>query len=73
LFSKWFSESGKLVAKMFAKIREAAEDESTLVVVLIDEVESLTTARKAALSGAEPSDSIRVHISSKQTNPVRRL
>jgi len=31
-----------------------------LVVVLIDEVESLTAARQSAVSGTEPSDAIRV-------------
>lgn len=46
LFSKWFSESGKLVSKLFAKITELVEEEDTLVFVLIDEVESLTSARK---------------------------
>lgn len=60
LFSKWFSESGKLVAKLFQKIQEMVDEESNLVFVLIDEVESLAAARKAALSGSEPSDSIRV-------------
>ncbi|PKU81647.1 pachytene checkpoint protein 2 homolog isoform X1 [Dendrobium catenatum] len=60
LFSKWFSESGKLVAKLFQKIQDMVEEESTLVFVLIDEVESLAAARQAALSGSEPSDSIRV-------------
>ncbi|KAL3322361.1 hypothetical protein AABB24_039805 [Solanum stoloniferum] len=60
LFSKWFSESGKLVAKLFSKIQEMVEEENNLVFVLIDEVESLAAARKAALSGSEPSDSIRV-------------
>ncbi|XP_021292377.1 pachytene checkpoint protein 2 homolog isoform X2 [Herrania umbratica] len=60
LFSKWFSESGKLVAKLFQKIQDMVEEESNLVFVLIDEVESLAAARKAALSGSEPSDSIRV-------------
>ncbi|XP_057465387.1 pachytene checkpoint protein 2 homolog [Actinidia eriantha] len=60
LFSKWFSESGKLVAKLFQKIQEMVEEENSLVFVLIDEVESLAAARKAALSGSEPSDSIRV-------------
>ncbi|TMX05310.1 hypothetical protein EJD97_025002 [Solanum chilense] len=60
LFSKWFSESGKLVAKLFSKIEEMVEEETNLVFVLIDEVESLAAARKAALSGSEPSDSIRV-------------
>jgi SpoVK/Ycf46/Vps4 family AAA+-type ATPase len=35
LFSKWFSESGKLVMKMFSRIKEYTEDEDTLVCVLI--------------------------------------
>ncbi|XP_026470288.1 pachytene checkpoint protein 2 homolog [Ctenocephalides felis] len=60
LFSKWFSESGKLVMKMFRKIREMINDPQALVCVLIDEVESLTHARQSSLSGTEPSDSIRV-------------
>jgi SpoVK/Ycf46/Vps4 family AAA+-type ATPase len=46
LFSKWFSESGKLVSKLFGAILEFVEEEDTLVFVLIDEVESLTSARK---------------------------
>ncbi|XP_024522011.1 pachytene checkpoint protein 2 homolog [Selaginella moellendorffii] len=60
LFSKWFSESGKLVTKLFQKIQDLVEDADSLVFVLIDEVESLAAARQAALSGSEPSDSIRV-------------
>lgn len=60
LFSKWFSESGKLVMKMFQTITEIADDAETLVVVMIDEVESLTAARKNAMSGNEPSDALRV-------------
>ncbi|EKX34200.1 hypothetical protein GUITHDRAFT_80745 [Guillardia theta CCMP2712] len=60
LFSKWFSESGKLVNKLFDTIREFLDDEETFVCVLIDEVESLTAARQSALSGQEPSDAIRV-------------
>ncbi|KAG5049910.1 hypothetical protein JHK85_011013 [Glycine max] len=58
-----FTEKGVdpfLVAKLFQKIQEMVEEESNLVFVLIDEVESLAAARKAALSGSEPSDSIRV-------------
>merc|ERR1712142_1190594 len=46
LFSKWFSESGKLVQKMFTEIKRLMEDTKSLVCVLIDEVESLTAARK---------------------------
>ncbi len=57
LFSKWFSESGKLVGRLFAKIGELVDDPDALVCVLIDEVESLSAARRA--SSAEPSDAIR--------------
>ncbi|KAM5264470.1 pachytene checkpoint protein 2 homolog [Ctenodactylus gundi] len=60
LFSKWFSESGKLVTRMFQKIQDLIDDKEALVFVLIDEVESLTAARNACRSGAEPSDAIRV-------------
>uniref|UniRef100_H2LVI2 Pachytene checkpoint protein 2 homolog n=1 Tax=Oryzias latipes TaxID=8090 RepID=H2LVI2_ORYLA len=60
LFSKWFSESGKLVTKMFQKIQELIDDKEALVFVLIDEVESLTAARNASQAGTEPSDAIRV-------------
>jgi len=58
LFSKWFSESGKLVSKLFSYIYELTDDQDSLVCILIDEVESLAAARTA--SGSEPSDSIRV-------------
>ncbi|XP_050541847.1 pachytene checkpoint protein 2 homolog isoform X2 [Daktulosphaira vitifoliae] len=60
LLSKYFSESGSLVMSMFQKIREVLEYGDSLVFILIDEVESLTRARDAVLSGTEPSDSIRV-------------
>ncbi|XP_055386914.1 pachytene checkpoint protein 2 homolog [Condylostylus longicornis] len=58
LFSKWFSESGKLVAKLFAKIREMISQPNSLVCVLIDEVESIAYDR-GSLSG-EPKDALRV-------------
>ena len=35
LFSRWFSESGKLVGRLFASITELVEDDATFVVVLI--------------------------------------
>lgn len=60
LFSRYFSESGKLVTKMFSSIKEIIENENILVCVLIDEVESLAHAREQCLSGVEPSDAIRV-------------
>ncbi|XP_015599937.1 pachytene checkpoint protein 2 homolog [Cephus cinctus] len=60
LFSKWFSESGKLVMKLFSEIKILLQNPKALVCVLIDEVESLAHARKACINGTEPSDSIRV-------------
>lgn len=59
LFSKWFSESGKLVMKMFEQIQEVIDNSSSLVCVLIDEVESIAYAR-GSVSTNEPSDAVRV-------------
>ncbi|XP_054711325.1 pachytene checkpoint protein 2 homolog [Uloborus diversus] len=39
LFSKWFSESGKLVTRMFNGIMNMLEDPEVLVIVLLDETE----------------------------------
>ncbi|KAK7204424.1 P-loop containing nucleoside triphosphate hydrolase protein, partial [Myxozyma melibiosi] len=60
LFSKWFSESGKLVGKLFERIRAVIDDPGVFVCLLIDEIESLTTARKSSAVGNEPSDAMRV-------------
>ncbi|KAG6837919.1 hypothetical protein H0H93_008313 [Arthromyces matolae] len=60
LFSKWFSESGKLVQRLFNSITELVDEEDAFLVVLIDEVESLTAARASAMAGTEPSDGLRV-------------
>ncbi|GFR01312.1 pachytene checkpoint protein 2 homolog [Trichonephila clavata] len=60
LFSKWFSESGKLVTKMFKGILNLVEDSNVLVIVLLDEVETLARSRTSALCGNEPSDALRV-------------
>ena len=35
LFSRWFSESGKLLQKLFGSVMELVKDEDTFVVVLI--------------------------------------
>ncbi|KAJ9519802.1 hypothetical protein QJQ45_013507 [Haematococcus lacustris] len=59
LFSKWFSESGKQVSKLFSKIGELIEEPDVLVFVLIDEIESLAAARTASAGGSEPSDAVR--------------
>lgn len=59
LFSKWFSESGKLVTKLFDDIKLVLEHRTSLVCLLIDEVESIAFARDS-VSANEPSDSLRV-------------
>eukprot|EP00602_Paraphysomonas_sp_CaronLab_P000870 CAMPEP_0185031322 /NCGR_PEP_ID=MMETSP1103-20130426/18727_1 /TAXON_ID=36769 /ORGANISM="Paraphysomonas bandaiensis, Strain Caron Lab Isolate" /LENGTH=391 /DNA_ID=CAMNT_0027566813 /DNA_START=62 /DNA_END=1234 /DNA_ORIENTATION=+ len=59
LFSRWFSESGKLVMKLFNHIAEIADDPDMLVCVLIDEVESIASSRQA-VSSSEPGDAVRV-------------
>ncbi|CAG8613109.1 7764_t:CDS:10 [Ambispora gerdemannii] len=62
LFSKWFSESGKLVQKLFQQIHDIIDEEDCFVCVLIDEIESLTASRKSSLSGADPSDAVRKNV-----------
>lgn len=59
LFSRYFSESSKLVFALFSEIYELTLDEEIFVCVLIDEVESITTARKTTI-GSDPSDAMRV-------------
>ena len=57
---QWFGESGKLVQRLFDNVKEKLADPATFVVLMIDEVESLTSARKNASSGNESSDSMRM-------------
>ncbi|KNC83629.1 hypothetical protein SARC_04128 [Sphaeroforma arctica JP610] len=56
VLSKFFSESGKLVQKLFQQIHEVLHPD-TFVCVLVDEIESLATSR--ATSSSDPSDSVR--------------
>ena len=60
LFSKWFSESGKLVMKLFEHVTEIAEDTTCLVIILVDEAESLASSRSSSSRGGEPGDAVRV-------------
>jgi pachytene checkpoint protein 2 len=45
--------------KLFDHISEIAEDTSSLVCVLIDEIESIASARNASIRSNEPSDAVR--------------
>ncbi|EON64972.1 hypothetical protein W97_04207 [Coniosporium apollinis CBS 100218] len=59
LHSKWFGESGKLVRKLFDSVHAMADDETTLICVLIDEVETLTGSREKSATGNECGDALR--------------
>ncbi|QSS54755.1 hypothetical protein I7I53_02412 [Histoplasma capsulatum var. duboisii H88] len=60
LGSKFFSESGKLVARMFDNIENILEEEpDTFVCVFIDEAETLTAKREQSVHGNEPFDAMR--------------
>jgi pachytene checkpoint protein 2 len=45
--------------KLFDHISKIADDESCFVAVLIDEIESIASARQASVSRNEPSDAVR--------------
>ena len=57
---QWFGESGKLVQRLFDEVKAKLADPTTFVILMIDEVESLTSARKNANSALECSDSLRM-------------
>lgn len=60
LLSKWFSESGKLVKKLFDDIHIICKEyPNNLVIVAFDEIESILVSRESSFKGTEPSDTIR--------------
>ncbi|KAF2759327.1 pachytene checkpoint component Pch2 [Pseudovirgaria hyperparasitica] len=59
LFSRYFGESGQLVAQIFEQINAMADDEACLICVVIDEVETLTSPRERAATGNECGDALR--------------
>ena len=61
IFSKFFGESGRIVDDLFRGIEFQLEKEPrVLIFILIDEIESLVSARERNLSGNEPRDTVRV-------------
>jgi len=46
LFSKWFSESGKLVQRLFSMVHELVDDEENFVVVMIGEFPNIHDCTK---------------------------
>ena len=63
VFSQYFGESGRIVNTFFVMIESLLdENESTLICVFVDEIESLACKRQYPGSSNEPQDSLRVWI-----------
>jgi len=60
MLSKYFGESGKLIESTFDKVQSLAKDHMKLVVVVIDEVETIASSRQRISSSGECSDGLRV-------------
>jgi hypothetical protein len=60
LFSHLFGETMKRIGGLFSAIAHLAENGTSLIVVLIDEIESLVGSRELASRRNEPGDAIRV-------------
>lgn len=59
LSSKYYSESAKLVEQVFRKLLAVAKDETGLVCLLIDEIETIAASRDQLTQTGECYDSIR--------------
>uniref|UniRef100_A0A0N5BN07 AAA domain-containing protein n=1 Tax=Strongyloides papillosus TaxID=174720 RepID=A0A0N5BN07_STREA len=61
LFSKWFSQSAKLVSLLFDKILNTyAINKNMMVFVLVDEIESIGLSREKSMGKNDPGDVVRV-------------
>lgn len=61
LYSKFYSESGKMVQKMFGEIFQLSLNNPRIMYfLLIDEIEGVASSRERSMSSAEPADTVRV-------------
>ena len=61
VLSKYYSESGKAVSKLFDDIESLlTEREDIFICVFVDEIESLASTRQHSVNSNEPQDSLRV-------------
>ena len=60
MLSKWFGESGKLISKAFDEIHAMAQVKTSLICVLLDEVETLAGSRDVSMAGSDCRDGLRV-------------
>jgi hypothetical protein len=59
MLSKYFGESSKLIAALFERIHTMAQSPTTLVCVIMDEVETIAGSREKASAGGECGDGVR--------------
>ncbi|KAK3642278.1 hypothetical protein LTR56_010855 [Elasticomyces elasticus] len=59
MLSKYFGESGKLIGATFERIYAAAQDQGTLICVVMDEVETIAGSRERSTEGGECGDGLR--------------
>lgn len=62
LLSQYFGESGRLVSNLFETLWSASADDDTLLITLLDEIESIASSRETANRRGEPTDSVRVSL-----------
>lgn len=60
MLSKYFGESGKLIESTFEKVVKMSQNRLRLVVVVIDEVETIAGSRQRASNNGECNDGLRV-------------
>ena len=70
MLSKYFGESGKLIGNMFERVRHMAQEQNSLIVVVMDEVETIAASRERATRGTECSDGLRVRPPSPPFRPT---
>lgn len=73
MLSKYFGESGKLIESTFDQVEAMAKDRSKLVVVVIDEVETIASSRQRVSSSGECNDGLRVSDSAFPVECVQLL
>ena len=59
LLSKYFGESGKLISATFDRLYTAAQDPSILIIVVVDEIETIAGSRERSTAAGECSDGLR--------------
>lgn len=57
---KYFGESSKLISTLFEKVHTLAQSPTTLVCVIMDEIETIAGSRERVAASGECADGLRV-------------